>query len=316
MVCNLTSYFLKAIDLSVSDESRDRDWSSLWSNVIPKVTRDWNSSSIETWASVNNVDIDPLCLQELSPWELLTQQRQVISYFRIDLPLVFLLRKYTEITQNLIFNPCFVLVYVDDFLGKDYSINIEEVQCRFISVRREIENQAKGVRRKKEFWTATSDIVNPQSFSISDLWWATIRFPDLSDAGYDLTGFFIDAMTKFTSWPQGLLLKLLAEIKRTIPESNLTWETGSENWAVLTFDDRACCFINVDFPLAFLQKNFPRHLQDLLQAYQLVTVLFDNEESNNYRLDSKKVSKVWPDWRYPNCSLDIFSIADLVYGTM
>jgi hypothetical protein len=314
MVCDLTSYFIRAIDLSVSDKSRD--WSSLWLNVMPKVTRDWNSGSIETWANVNNVDIDPLCLQQLSPWELLMQQRQVISYFRIDLPLVFLLRKYTEITQHLISNPYFILVYVDDFLSKDYSINIEEVEHRFFSVRREIESQAKGVRRKKEFWTATSDIVNPKSFSISDLWWATIRFPDLSDTGYDLTRFFIDAMTKFASWPQGLLLKLLAEIKRTIPESNLTWEIGSENWLVLTFDNQSSCFINVDFPLAFLQKNFPRHLRDLLQEYQLVTVLFDNKESNNYRLDSKEVSKVWPDWHYPNCSLEIFSIADLVYGTM
>jgi hypothetical protein len=164
MVCDLSSYLLRAIDLSVNDEPRS--WLSLWLNVIPEVKRDWNSDSIEAWARVNDVDIDPLCLQELSPWELLTKQRQTISYFRIDIPLVFLLREYAETVQHLSFNPCVVIVCVDDFLSKDYSINVEEVEHRFIDVRREIENQNRGVRTKKEFWTATSDIVNPQSLRL------------------------------------------------------------------------------------------------------------------------------------------------------
>ena len=186
---DLTEYFLSAASKAVQwSPSKMFQFLDKLTSKIPNAKADWQINELYSWSQLAGIKVEwELLPFEQRTWLMVKKENVAIGYIRVDMPLLIMLENYVSDLENEIISNEIVLVSVKDFNLNKFSIDLEN------------EKRLHPEKRKGKFWNLSKDIVDPNHFSINELWWATIAPPSLK-AKQNLTSDILKAFSKKENW--------------------------------------------------------------------------------------------------------------------
>jgi hypothetical protein len=129
----------------------------------------------------------------------------------------------------------------------------------------------------------------------------------------DLTSTFQNAQDT-NSWRSGKFRLALASLQNCLPETQIEWEEGDENWARLLHQGNVIALVNVLIPVAFVLS---RHSSAVCFALRdCNTILVDSFSEAIFRIDKDVLEKILGKPLSSNVNYDRLSIDDLWWATV
>jgi hypothetical protein len=129
----------------------------------------------------------------------------------------------------------------------------------------------------------------------------------------DLTSTFQNAQNR-NSWRSDKFRLALASLQNCLPETQIDWEEGDENWARLLHQGKVIALVNVLIPVAFV---LPRHSGAVCFALRdCNTILTDSFSEDTFRIDKDVLEKIFGRTLSRNVNYDRLSIDELWWATV
>lgn len=304
---DLTEYFLSAASKAVQwSPSKMFQFLDKLTSKIPNAKADWQINELYSWSQLAGIKVEwELLPFEQRTWLMVKKENVAIGYIRVDMPLLIMLENYVSDLENEIISNEIVLVSVKDFNLNKFSIDLEN------------EKRLHPEKRKGKFWNLSKDIVDPNHFSINELWWATIAPPSLK-AKQNLTSDILKAFSKKENWGLQKFEFALNLISENISYSRISWDKDSgEKWGEIRSDDETICFIGADIPLFFVCAKYTKTIYSLVSQNNpnLILVTMNSSKTLEFELDKKDVCNLLPRWKLESLAQP-FSIEDLIVTTI
>jgi hypothetical protein len=308
IMTDLTNYFLLA-------SAHSKTWSlnkmfiflNKFIEINPDLKLDWEINDLKSWSIFFGVSVDwELVAMTERIWLSIKKKEKLIGYIRTDMPLLILLQecRFIFAVESEMYT-----ILVDKFDEKKFSFDLTK------------EPEISSNLGKSYFWNEKADIVNPNKFSIVELWWATIVAPKEIEGKSDLTSYLIRSSNLREEWSDQKVRSALNLISQHLIDAQIVWEEeDGEKWAEVRFGNESICFIRIDIPLLFTSSNHIDLIRTLSSDQinlrdEVIFVSIENFTANNISFDRKCIEKIFSEIDFRLLS-DPCSVEDFVFLTM
>lgn len=130
----------------------------------------------------------------------------------------------------------------------------------------------------------------------------------------DLTEIFEKAHNEKNSWSRDNVIRVLKILKDCIPESQVDWEEGDENWGRVIGYGEEVAFCNALVPVVVVHEKYSKCVQLTNLGCHLIVV--DSFSDHVFRIEPTILEQIVGRQVSRNVSYDELSILDLWWATV